>query len=55
MFLKFVDRGKEVAFLDKRYRDKDFDLIIIYGRRRIGKTELIKEFIKKQAPYIFSL
>ena len=54
MFLKFVDRGKEVAFLDRRYRDKDFDLIVIYGRRRIGKTELIKEFIKNK-PHIYFL
>lgn len=54
MFLKFIDRKKEIAFLNGRYSDKGFDMIIIYGRRRIGKTELIKEFIKNK-PHIYFL
>ncbi|MDI6887296.1 MAG: ATP-binding protein [Candidatus Thermoplasmatota archaeon] len=54
MFLKFIDREKEIDFLNKRYRKGGFDLIIIYGRRRIGKTELIKEFIKNK-PHIYFL
>lgn len=48
----FVDRENELKFLEEYYRRKESSLIIIYGRRRIGKTELIKQFIKdKKAIY----
>ncbi len=46
MNLKFIDRKEELAFLEKRYQKKGFEFFVIYGRRRIGKTELIKQFIK---------
>ena len=46
MSLKFVDRKEELAFLEKRYQKKGFEFFVIYGRRRIGKTELIKQFLK---------
>lgn len=48
----FVDREKELAFLNERYGAKNAEMIIIYGRRRVGKTELIKQFINgKKALY----
>ena len=43
---KFVDRKNEIEFLNKEYNKKESSLIILYGRRRIGKTSLIKEFGK---------
>ena len=43
---KFVDRKSEMDFLNKEYNKKESSLIILYGRRRIGKTSLIKEFGK---------
>ena len=43
---KFVDRKKELEFLNDEYCKKESSLIILYGRRRIGKTSLIKEFGK---------
>ncbi len=43
-----------------RYYEKDFDsllqavkVIIIYGPRRVGKTELIKKFLGSQSGKIF--
>ena len=48
MNLKFIDRKEELAFLEKRYTKKGFEFFVIYGRRRIGKTELIKQFIKNK-------
>ncbi len=54
MLTDFVDREKHLDFLNKRYDSKGFDLVLIYGRRRIGKTELIKEFIKDK-PHIYCL
>ncbi len=54
MIQQFVDRRRELDFLEKNYTEKKSSLIIIYGRRRIGKTELIKEFIKNK-PHIYFL
>ncbi|MCK5375135.1 MAG: ATP-binding protein, partial [Alphaproteobacteria bacterium] len=39
----FVDRHKELTFLEAKYSSGSSELIIIYGRRRAGKTELIKQ------------
>jgi hypothetical protein len=48
-----VDREDELGFLEKRYSENTSQLIIIYGRRRIGKTELIKRFMAdKKGAYI---
>jgi len=44
----FINRHEELNFLEKYYKDKDRNLIVIYGRRRVGKTELIKHFIKNK-------
>jgi len=54
MNLKFIDRRGELAFLEERYSKKGFEFFVIYGRRRIGKTELIKQFIKDKN-YIYFL
>ena len=47
MFRKeFIDRRKELEFLDKKYKEKGFEFIIVSGRRRTGKSRLLKEFVK---------
>lgn len=43
MRLPFVNRKKELDFLNEKYSSGSSELIIIYGRRRVGKTELIKQ------------
>lgn len=43
---KFVDRKLELEYLNKEYHKEGSSLVILYGRRRIGKTSLIKEFGK---------
>ena len=48
-----MDRKRELDFLEKCYREKTA-FIVIYGRKRVGKTELIKEFIKEK-PHIYFL
>ena len=45
---KFVDREKELEYLNSEYSKKESSLIVLYGRRRIGKTSLIKEFGKNK-------
>ena len=48
----FKDRNLELEYLNRQYSKKGESLIVIYGRRRVGKTELIKKFIEnKKAIY----
>ena len=52
--MKFINRQREMQTLEKEY-NKSSSFITIYGRRRTGKTTLIKEFIKdKNAFYFFA-
>ena len=54
MILKiFVDRNDELKFLEERYKSKRPEFLIIYGRRRVGKTELIKQFIRNKPAFYF--
>lgn len=49
---KFIGRVKELKKLNELYRAPGFHMAVIYGRRRIGKSTLITEFIKdKNAIY----
>lgn len=52
--MKFVNRENELKALNDEYK-KDSSFVVLYGRRRAGKTTLIKEFIAdKRALYFFS-
>ncbi len=42
----FVNREVELESLEEEWRRERNSFIVIYGRRRIGKTSLIKEFIE---------
>ena len=42
----FVGREQEIEKLNQLYNRDEFQMVVIYGRRRIGKTTLISEFIK---------
>jgi len=50
---KFIDRTEELGFLEERYRSKKAEFIIIYGRRRVGKTELILNFLRDKKGIYF--
>jgi AAA+ ATPase superfamily predicted ATPase len=53
--MEFVNRTSELSVLEKIYNIGRFQFIPIYGRRRIGKTRLIQEFIKgKDAIYFLA-
>lgn len=55
MITKFVNRKDELGFLERKYKEKSAQLIIIYGRRRVGKTELLKNFFRgKEHVYFLS-
>jgi len=53
MLLKFVDREEELKELENLYTQPGAQFILIYGRRRIGKTELIKRFISDKRNFYF--
>ena len=50
--MNFLGREKEILVLEKEYA-RDGGFVVIYGRRRIGKTTLIKQFIKSKAAFYF--
>lgn len=52
---KFVDRYQEMEYLNKEYQSSASNLIVIYGRRRVGKTSLINEFLKAHENNIYFL
>lgn len=48
----FIGRTPELAELERLYGTGKFQCVIVYGRRRVGKTSLITEFTKdKEAAY----
>lgn len=48
----FIGREKEISTLEKLYTSNKFEFVVIYGRRRVGKTALINHFIDKK-PVIY--
>lgn len=49
----FIGREKEVALLEKYYASSKSEMIAVYGRRRVGKTYLIKETMGKHFDFEF--
>lgn len=51
----FIGRKRELAALEDFYQRDGFEFPVIYGRRRVGKTRLIQEFIQdKDAIYFMA-
>jgi AAA+ ATPase superfamily predicted ATPase len=50
--MDFVDREAELEGLEKVYA-KGSGLFVLYGRRRVGKTELIKQFMEDKEGFYF--
>lgn len=49
----FIGRRKELANLDAIYHSPGFRTCAVYGRRRVGKTTLLKEFCKGKKSIFF--
>lgn len=50
----FVGREKELNILNNQFRSNKFEFTVIYGRRRVGKTAIINEFIKDKKAIYFT-
>lgn len=50
---RFVDREQEMATLQSEYERDGSALVVLYGRRRVGKTTLISEFIRDKKALFF--
>lgn len=50
----FIGREKELRILENQYNSNRFEFTVIYGRRRVGKTAIINEFIKNKDVIYFT-
>ena len=50
--MEFIGRKTELEKLNAEY-ERDSSFVVIYGRRRVGKTTLIKEFLKDKTAFYF--
>ena len=52
----FVGRDRELKKLETLYEQREFQFVIFYGRRRVGKTTLMNEFLKdKKSVYYMAV
>lgn len=49
----FIGRIKELNELESRYQENSPQLIVLYGKRRLGKTALLKEFAKDKTHFFY--
>ena len=50
----FIGRKEELKKLNEYYSKSKYECAVIYGRRRVGKTELISEFLKGKRSIFFT-
>jgi len=53
MIREFIDRKEELSLLEREWQSPGGRLIILYGRRRVGKTRLIDEFIRDKPGILY--
>lgn len=50
----FIGRKNELDFLEDKYNSSGGQLIVFYGRRRIGKTETLRKFVSDKSHVFYS-
>lgn len=50
---EFINRTAELERLESLYKSNDFELAVVYGRRRIGKTELVLESLRDDEDAVY--
>ena len=46
--MQFVNRIQELAFLERMFGRDSSQFLVLWGRRRVGKTRLIQEFSRQK-------
>lgn len=54
MYESFIGREREISDLNDLYLQDKFQLFVLYGRRRVGKTTLLNEFCKDKDTIFYS-
>ena len=49
----FIGRERELSTLDNLYASEIFEFVVLYGRRRVGKTALLNHFIEDKPAIYF--
>lgn len=49
----FVGRKRELGQLDRSYESGIFQMVVVYGRRRVGKTALLHEFASNKESVVY--
>lgn len=44
--IRFIDRKEELEILERDWKSQKSEFVVVFGRRRIGKTTLLNEFVK---------
>lgn len=52
--MRFIGREGELGFLESCYQSPKAQLVFLYGRRRVGKTETLFEFVKDKRHLFFA-
>jgi AAA+ ATPase superfamily predicted ATPase len=50
----FINRKKELQFLEDKWTEQRSQFIVLWGKRRVGKTELVKQFMQDK-PHLYFL
>ena len=50
----FIGRNDELGFLESSYAQSSAQLVVLYGRRRVGKTEILSRFAQHKNPVFFA-
>lgn len=52
--IMFIGRKEELQKLNNLYKQDTFQMVVVYGRRRVGKTALINEFCRDKRTLSFT-
>ena len=52
--MTFIGRQEELSKFENRYRSANAELVFLYGRRRVGKTEFLRKFADDKEAFFFT-
>ena len=52
--MRFIGRMQELNTLERMYSKAGFQMLVMYGRRRVGKTTLLSKFAENKNPVFYT-